>query len=480
MLFWSILALLTLVAVAFLVLPFLGRRRAAGLAGQASDVAIYRDQLSEIESDNASGLIDEREAEAARIEVSRRLLGAARRDEAETHDSDDGPGRRRVRIAMIAIIALAVPTLSAAFYQRLGSPKAARPGADLASQAAQRNRASIDDMILQVENHLKLKPDDLRSWEVLAPVYMRLGRYDDAVGAWRRVIELAGENSERRENYGESLVAAADGVVTPEAKTEFEKAVALDATTVPARYYLGLAALQEGRRDEARKAWSDLVASAPPEATWAISIRAAIDRLDGKSPPLPERPVNGPSARQMEEAARLPAEQQTEMIRGMVDKLAQRLKANGDDPVGWARLVQSYRVIGDTTKAEEAIADARKALAESAVKTALFEEALKSESHGASAPAAPAPAPAPPPAPAQGAEPQGDAIAGMVARLATRLKQNGDDPEGWVRLVRSYGVLGDAAARSAAIVDARKALAGDAGKLGRFEDGLKELESQPR
>jgi cytochrome c-type biogenesis protein CcmH len=66
-------------------------------------------------------------------------------------------------------------------------------------------------------------------------------------------------------------------------------------------------------------------------------------------------------------------------------------------------------------------------------------------------------------------------IRGMVERLATRLKQNGDDVEGWLRLVRAYMVLGDRDMARQALADARQAVGGDAGRLRELNEGLKNL-----
>lgn len=59
------------------------------------------------------------------------------------------------------------------------------------------------------------------------------------------------------------------------------------------------------------------------------------------------------------------------------------------------------------------------------------------------------------------AEDRAAMIEGMVARLKARLEDNPNDPDGWVRLIRSRTVLGDRAAAKAALVQAREALAGD-------------------
>jgi cytochrome c-type biogenesis protein CcmH len=66
-------------------------------------------------------------------------------------------------------------------------------------------------------------------------------------------------------------------------------------------------------------------------------------------------------------------------------------------------------------------------------------------------------------------------IRGMVERLAGRLKQNGDDVEGWLRLIRAYMVIGDRDKAASSVNDARQAVAGDAGRLRQLNDGLKNL-----
>ena len=175
----------------------------------------------------------------------------------------------------------------------------------------------------------------------------------------------------------------------------------------------------------------------------------------------------------------------------MVERLAQRLKKDGSDPNAWLMLVRSYHVLGEKDKAEAAIVDARKALAGDQDKLGWFEQAAKavmakpvaSQAPPPAAAAAPTSAPAPPgPSAAEMAAAaqmkpaqQNQMIAGMVARLADRLKQNGDDVDGWLRLVRSYVVLGERAKADAAAAAARRALAGDPAKVRRIDELAKEL-----
>src|SRR5262249_20149651 len=137
------------------------------------------------------------------------------------------------------------------------------------------------NLVAQVEAHLEKNPTDGRGWTVLAPVLARLGRYDDALRAWRNAITYAGDSSDRRADLGEALVAAAGGVVTGEAKAEFERALSMNAEESKASYFLGVAAEQDGRSADAAAIWKAMLEKAPPDAPWRPLVQAAIARVGG-------------------------------------------------------------------------------------------------------------------------------------------------------------------------------------------------------
>ena len=463
MIFWAILALMTGVATFAVIWPL---TRNGKLANSGNDVAVYRDQLAEVERDLAAGLIAKPDAEGARVEVSRRLMAAA--DALESAPAVAVPTtiawyRRPVVLAVLVLL----PFGASSLYLRLGSPELATE-----TFAAQRNiqddqDALIENLVAKVELHLQNNPNDGRGWEVLAPVYMQLGRYTDSANAWRNTMSLLGESADREANLGESLTAEANGIVTVEAKTAFVRAVTLDNSTVSARYYLGMAAEQDGKREEAAKIWRDLIAESPADAHWVSDVRAALARVEAG----PAAPSSGANPAQMAAAANQPTDQQTAMIRGMVDGLASRLKQDGSDPDGWVKLVRSYKVLGEPDKEQAAISDAQHALANDPDKQKQFNSALKdlekSAVPAASSPVQLANQPTAPPLH------EGDAIQGMVARLAERVKTSGTDTEGWIMLARSYTALGEEEKARAAIKDARSALADDPARLLLFNEALK-------
>jgi cytochrome c-type biogenesis protein CcmH len=358
---WLVFALMTAVAI-FAVLWPLGQ--SAGMRNDASEATVYKDQLSEIDRDLTAGLIASPEADAARVEISRRLLSAADHQRAPPTTSSI---RMRRIAATVALVGL--PALSVALYLPLGSPslrdfplaeRTGRPGAS----------EPLDNLVAQVEAHLEKNPTDGRGWNVLAPVLMRLGRYDDAARAVRNSITYSGDSSGRRADLGEALTGAAGGVVTSEAKTEFERAVALNADEVKARYFLGLAAEQDGRPEEAAARWRAMLEEAPPNAPWRPLAQAALVRVSGSAmPALPDGAMA--SAKDMSEADR------GKMIHTMVDRLASRLKQDGGDVDGWLRLVRAYMVMGDRDKAKSAQTEAREAVANDSDRLRQLNEGLK-------------------------------------------------------------------------------------------------------
>ena len=348
---WILFGLMSAAAILAVLWP-LARKPSAKAAG--SDLVVYRDQLDEIGRDQGAGLIGNAEAEAARLEVSRRLLAAADAQPGAPPKLQPLWHRRSAAVAVLVILSV-VPV---ALYAALGSPNIPDQPAYARTALPPRNE-TIAALISRVEDHLAQDPNDGAGWQVIAPVYLRLGRYDDAVMAFRKSLALNGETADRDADLGEALVAAANGVVTDEAKHLFQRAVGLDAHDPKAGYFLGLADEQDGNRDAAAAQWRALLKDAPANAPWAGFVRAALARVTGQ-------PVvgAGPTAQQMATAANMPAAQRDQMIRGMVQKLADKLHANGDDVDGWVRLVRAYVVLGDQQKAKGAVADAKRALAD--------------------------------------------------------------------------------------------------------------------
>ena len=275
---------------------------------------------------------------------------------------------------------LFLPVGAAAIYLALGSPQMAeRPLATQGRTLLQDN--SIQNLVSQVEAHLARNPDDARGYEVIAPVYLRLGRFTDAVNARRRLLALTGETAERQADLGEALAAAANGVITVEAKAAFDRALTLDPAELKSKYYIGIAAEQDGDNTKAAAIWIDMLKAGPPDAPWVPVVREALTRI-GAAPPVAALPpmaqTPGPNAADIAAAGGMSEKDRGDMIRGMVARLAEKLKEDGRDFDGWQRLLRAYVVLGERDKANAAAADARKALASEPDKLRQLGDLIKS------------------------------------------------------------------------------------------------------
>ena len=351
MMLWVAMAVLAAAASLSVLVP-LYRARRDERAPAAEEVSIYRDQLDEIGRDLDRGLIAAGEAGAARTEIARRLIQADQRNLTLVEPQNEW---RRRGATLFAIAG--VPVLAVGLYLFLGSPEI--PDTPLAARlAAPTAGQDIAVLVARVEAHLAAEPDDVGGWEVLAPVYVRLGRYDDAVRAYANVLRIRGSDAEREADLGEAIVRANQGTVTGDARAAFERARTLDPEAVQPRFYLALALAQDGKRDEAAAALQALIDGAPAGAPWVPTVQNV---LVGLGEPPKSQP--GPGAADVEAAAGMSPEARSAMIEGMVGQLAARLEADPGDADGWARLIRSYMVLGRPDDAGAALAKARTALA---------------------------------------------------------------------------------------------------------------------
>lgn len=470
---WFILAGMTAAAVLGLLWPM--SRRLSDPRGEEPDsvvsteTAFYEDQLAEIARDVERGLIAPEEAEAARAEAARRLLRASREaDKPEDAPRLAEPGLRRRRAAS-AFALSTIPLVALIAYGLYGSPELpAQTEAD--RTAARGGNDDLAKAIGQIEARLARDPNDARGWQVLAPVYMRTGRFDDAARAYGQLARLKGESAEILANWGEALTAAGDGTVSPQAKDLFERALAKDDKAAKARFYVARAAEQAGDTAEAIRQLTTLESLSPPDAPWLGAVRTTLARLKGEPPPPPAQTPRT-----------IPAEQQA-AIRGMVDGLDARLKDGGGTPDEWVRLIRSRAVLGERDQASAALTRARAALASNPQGLAQV-QAIAGELGLGQPEMAPNQAPearvdteaamaavrAMPPAERDAA------VRGMVEALDRRLAAKGGSVDDWMRLVRSYSVLGERDHAVRAADRARMALAANAEAVARIDGLAREL-----
>lgn len=373
MLFWLVIA-----AVTGLVALALGLAFRRGAAAPGAELALYRDQLKEVERDLSRGLLTGEEAERARLEVSRRLLEADRAARAAPGLAA-GPGRGAAVVTGVLVAAVALlgyALLGAPGYRdlpqqvrirmaedaRADRPSQQQAEAALPPRPAPQADAEFLDLMTRLRQAVAQRPGDEEGLRLLVRNEAALGDYIAAWQAQRKLIEVKGgrTTSGDEAQLAALMIAAAGGYVSPEAEGALTRALKLSPTNPLARYYSGLLFAQTGRPDMAFRLWQPLLAEGPPDAPWVQAIRADIEgvaQLAGVRFTLP--PETGPTAEDVEAASDISDADRAAMIEGMVAGLADRLQREGGPPEDYARLITSLAVLDRRGQAAEILADAR-------------------------------------------------------------------------------------------------------------------------
>lgn len=374
MLLWICFAVLTAAVIAALTRPLMREDAHSGSPAEA-DMAVYRDQLAEIETDRARGLIDGSEATAARAEIARRLI---QRSEADAGSrAGDGAaltGGSRPAMGLVLAAAAFIPVLSVAAYLAVGSPTlSGQPR--VAQGKSPVESAPIEELIAKVEARLREKPDEGQGWDVIGPVYALQQRYSDAAQAFARAISILGENPKRLAGFADSAIRANNGIVSEDARRAYERLLVLDPNRLDAHFWLAASKEQDGDLAAAAARYRELLAKpqATAESPWR---KVAEERLQvvtgelGKAERSPagrsSEPQEAPSAAAVASVEKMSPDERARFIERMVGGLAERLKADGKDLPGWLRLVRAYVVLGRNAEATEALAEARRNFADDA------------------------------------------------------------------------------------------------------------------
>jgi len=306
-----LLAALTTATVAALLIPLL-RSRVAATDRLDNDLAVYRDQLAEVERERAAGTLPEPDAAAAKIEIERRILTAAERDQAAP-----APQATLHRYLPPALCLL-VPLFALGLYLSIGHP--GLPSAPFTPERAMPDvpAARIAEVIAAARARLAQNPDDPQALSAL----------------------------------GEALTVEANGTVTPAALEALNKALAKNPDDPRTLFYLGLHEAQSGDSAAALTRWRALEARSPPDAPWLPTLRAEIQRVVRASG------APAPTQEQMQAMQNLSPADRQQAIRGMVEGLDAKLRDNPNDRDGWLRLANARRVLGEADKAAEAYAKA--------------------------------------------------------------------------------------------------------------------------
>lgn len=383
MTFWFVFAAMAVLVTALLARALLRGQKDAVEGAKSYDIAVYRDQLAEVERDVARGVISAEDAERTRTEISRRILAADRAAQ-DQREAQAGPGR-----ALVAVLAVLLVGGSLGGYALLGQPgygdmalrdrlafaeevRQTRSGQEVAMAAFAQDRPAPSmteeeaTLLAQLRETAAARPEDAQLQRYLAQYETLAENFEAAIAAQRRVLEIKGNAVTARDlgDFAELLVLSAGGYVSPEAEAVLRNTLALDETDGRARYYIALMMDQTGRPDLAFRIWDALLREGPVEAPWIPAIRAQIPRaaalagVEYEMPRIGSGRAPGPSSEDIEAAAAMTPQERMQMIGGMVESLSDRLGREGGPVEDWARLIASLGVLGQRAQSAAIYAEA--------------------------------------------------------------------------------------------------------------------------
>ena len=267
--FWSIAALLTAVALAFVLPALLGRRRATGAATpDAANVAIHRDQLKELDADLAAGTLSPEQRNEARREIEQRLLDDVRTGDGTRATPASG---RRTAIA----VAAAVPIAALLLYFAVGNPAALAPGAATRDGHAI-TREQIEGMVDRLAERMKENPDDVKGWTMLGRSYAVLDRHTDAAAAYANAVKRSEPDAQLLADYADALAMAQGRNLKGEPERLIAQALKVDPRNVKALLLAGTVAFQDKKFKDAIAFWERILKVVPPDSDIADSVRDSI------------------------------------------------------------------------------------------------------------------------------------------------------------------------------------------------------------
>ncbi len=408
MMFWIISGVLAAVVAGLLVLALLRGQRHTG-PSEVFDVEVYKDQLREVDRDLERGIVSPEDAERIRTEVSRRLLAA---DAKAQGQAGEGGLPKAMQAGALVLVVGVVFAGTGALYLSLGAteglgravygdlslanriaaadqayrtrPSQAEAEASIPATPNPEGSEEYAALVVRLREAVKERPDDIQGHALLVRSEAALGNFAAAYKAQARFVELRGEEATATDytDQADMMVLAAGGYVSPEAELVLRQALALNPRDGVALYYTGLMMSQNGRPDRAFGIWDPLLRASRPQAPWVAPIRAQIEEMAWRAgvqyelPPLPDAPaLPGPDADALAAAEDMTAEERQEMIRGMVEGLAERLATDGGTADEWARLIGALGVLGETERAAAIWSEAQTTFAEEAEGLALINAA---------------------------------------------------------------------------------------------------------
>lgn len=272
---FAIYATLLIVVVAAFLLPplWLGLRRNETKASRKeANLAVFRDQLSELEREKTEGTLADADFDQARRELQRRLLEEVAPEAEEAGKATYGPSRK-----MAIVLLLLLPVLALAAYGILGNPKALDPAQTAA--APKMTAEQISGMVARLAERMQANPDDMQGWLMLARSYKTMGRYEEAAAAYAKAEKVIDDDPELLASYAETIAMASGNGLKGKPSQLIARALKIDPQHPHSLFLAGAAAMGAGDNRKGIAYWEALLPQVEPGSELDQMLRSGIDKM---------------------------------------------------------------------------------------------------------------------------------------------------------------------------------------------------------
>lgn len=284
MLFWVICGAFILLALAFILPPTLKSSKESQRENEEerkrANIAVYRDQLSELEADLENGIVSQEQYAQDRDEIERRLLEDTRISSSTDKPATAPAGGRSTAYAL----GLGIPVFAVIFYLNVGNPKAVTGEAEVnppanatAPASGERTQAQIEANVTALAKRLQENPSDAQGWAMLARSYNSLERFSEAAGAYAKATELTPDNADLWAEYAFTSAMAAGRSLEGRPSELIQQALKVDPNNAKALQLAGSAAFQAKDYNQAVDYWQRVLKQVPPGSDVAESITSRIN-----------------------------------------------------------------------------------------------------------------------------------------------------------------------------------------------------------
>ncbi|HKU74188.1 MAG TPA: c-type cytochrome biogenesis protein CcmI [Pyrinomonadaceae bacterium] len=282
-LFWVICAILIVIALAFVLPPALQRSQETNVKAdderKQANIAVYRDQLSELDADLRNGIVAEEQYAQDRDEIERRLL----EDTAGVTSKKTTAAPLNTR-STAYVLGLGIPFIAIVFYLKIGEPNlienpatVSSPPAATASGPMERSPEQIAANVDKLAKRLESNPNDAEGWLMLARSYSSMEKFSKAANAYSKATELTPQNADLWAEYAFATAMASGRSLEGKPTELINRALQVDPENAKALQLAGSAAFQAKDYKKAIDYWQRVLKKVPPDSEVGQTITERIN-----------------------------------------------------------------------------------------------------------------------------------------------------------------------------------------------------------